>query len=69
MTTATVKAMDNQRCVCRIHLFHFNGTPSEEKHSSDESAGRAEKAVFLRDLGVLPVSEFCQTELLRVFGV
>ena len=25
--TATVKAMDSQRWVCRTHLFHFNVTP------------------------------------------
>ena len=28
MTTA-VKAIDSQRCVSRIHLFHFNATSSE----------------------------------------
>lgn len=27
--TATVKAMDSQRWVCRTHLFQFNGTSSE----------------------------------------
>ena len=26
MSTATVKAMDSQRCVSRIHLFQFNRT-------------------------------------------
>lgn len=26
--TATVKAMDSQRWVCRTHLFQFNGTSS-----------------------------------------
>jgi hypothetical protein len=29
MMTATVKAMDSHRCVCRIHLFQFNVTSSE----------------------------------------
>jgi hypothetical protein len=28
--TATVKAMDSQRCVCRIHLFQFIWASSEE---------------------------------------
>ena len=28
--TVTVKAMATQRCVCRIHLFQFNGTSSED---------------------------------------
>ena len=28
--TATVKAMDSQRWVCRTHLFQFNGTSSED---------------------------------------
>jgi hypothetical protein len=26
--TVTVKAMDTQRWICRIHLFQFNGTSS-----------------------------------------
>ena len=28
--TATVKAMETQRWVCRIHLFQFNGISSED---------------------------------------
>jgi len=27
--TTTVKAIDNQRCSCRIHLLQFNGTFSQ----------------------------------------
>jgi hypothetical protein len=29
--TVTVKAMDTQRWICRIHLFQFNGTSSEDE--------------------------------------
>jgi hypothetical protein len=29
--TATVKAMDSQRWVCRTHLFQFNVTSSEDE--------------------------------------
>src|SRR5262245_5865079 len=29
--TVTVKAMDTQRWICRIHLFQFNGTASEDE--------------------------------------
>ena len=35
--TATVKAMDSQRWVCRIHLFQFNGTSSEDVPEADRA--------------------------------
>jgi hypothetical protein len=35
--TATVKAMDSQRWVCRTHLFQFNGTSSEDEPEADRS--------------------------------
>jgi len=35
MMTATVKAMDSQRWVCRIHLFQFNVTSSEDETEAD----------------------------------
>jgi hypothetical protein len=35
--TATVKAMDSQRCVCRTHLFQFNGTSSEDEPEADRA--------------------------------
>jgi hypothetical protein len=34
---ATVKAMDSQRWVCRIHLFEFNGTSSEDEPEADRA--------------------------------
>jgi hypothetical protein len=33
--TATVKAMDSQRWVCRTHLFQFNVTSSEDEPEAD----------------------------------
>jgi hypothetical protein len=39
--TATVKAMDSQRCVCRTHLFQFNGISCED----DPGAHRAQLQV------------------------
>ena len=33
--TATVKAMDSQRWICRTHLFQFNGTSSEDEPKRD----------------------------------
>jgi hypothetical protein len=35
--TATVKAMDSQRWVCRIHLFQFNVTSSEDQPDADRA--------------------------------
>jgi hypothetical protein len=35
--TATVKAMDSQRWVCRTHLFQFNGTSSEDEPEADRA--------------------------------
>jgi hypothetical protein len=35
--TATVKAMDSQRWVCRIHLFQFNVTSSEDEPEADRA--------------------------------
>ena len=35
--TATVKAMDSQRCVCRTHLFQFNVTSSEDEPEADRA--------------------------------
>src|SRR6266567_5707911 len=35
--TATVKAMDSQRWVCRIHLFHFIVTSSEDEPGADQA--------------------------------
>ena len=35
--TATVKAMDTQRWICRVHLFQFNGTSSEDEPEADRS--------------------------------
>src|ERR1700737_4175332 len=36
--TATVKAMDSQRSVCRTHLFQFNVTSSEDEPEADGHA-------------------------------
>jgi hypothetical protein len=36
--TATAKAMDSQRWVCRIHLFQFNVTFSEDEPEADRHA-------------------------------
>src|ERR1700676_3275239 len=36
-TTATVKAMDSQRWICRTHLFQFNGTSSEDEPEADRA--------------------------------
>ena len=33
--TATVKAMDSQRWVCRTHLFQFNVTSSEDEREAE----------------------------------
>jgi hypothetical protein len=33
--TATVKAMDSQRWVCRTHLFQFNVTSCEDELEAD----------------------------------
>src|SRR5262249_20073259 len=35
--TVTVKAMDTQRWICRIHLFQFNGTSSEDEPEADRA--------------------------------
>src|SRR6266853_6318804 len=35
--TATVKAMDSQRWVCRTHLFQFNGTSCEDEPEADRA--------------------------------
>src|SRR5229473_2220119 len=35
--TATVKAMDSQRWVCRTHLFQFNVTSSEDEPEADRA--------------------------------
>jgi hypothetical protein len=37
MKTATVKAVDSQRCVYRIHLFQFNGTSSKDEPQADRA--------------------------------
>src|SRR5258708_33592898 len=38
--TIAVKAMDSQRWVCRIHMFQFNGTSSDDKPQRIGSAWR-----------------------------
>jgi hypothetical protein len=43
MITATVKAMDSQRWVCRINLLKFNETSSQEM-GSGEDEGEADRA-------------------------
>jgi hypothetical protein len=35
--TATVKAMDSQRWVCRTHLFQFKVTSSEDEPEADRA--------------------------------
>src|SRR5438445_979045 len=56
--TATVKAMDSQRWVCRIHLFQFNGTSSRLLSRLRRPVGRF-NAELLCVLGVqsLPALE------------
>src|SRR5580765_1251514 len=38
--TVTVKAMDSQRWICRIHLFQSNGTSSEDELEADRARCR-----------------------------
>jgi len=45
--TATVKAMHNQRWVCRNHLFLFNGTSSEDEPAPAIYGPCAEDARFV----------------------
>src|SRR4051794_5006801 len=39
--TATVKAIDSQRWICRTHVFQFNGTSSE-----DEPKGNRQTSIY-----------------------
>src|SRR5258708_30105391 len=54
--TIAVKAMDSQRWVCRIHMFQFNGTSSDDKRTADECGHAAPEGstILLPDL----VSDF-----------
>src|SRR5579862_6614828 len=61
--TATVKATESQRWVCRIHLFQFNGPPRSRLLSRLwRPAGRFNTEL----LGVLRVQPLPATEFHRV---
>src|SRR5438105_7653974 len=65
-TTATEKAMDSQRWICRTHLFQFNGTSSEDEPKQIGHAFHLDSRLLSRRRRQVGR---CNTELFRIFHV